>query len=180
MPTTLLVSITAADRIGLVAALTGCVFDLGGNLADTTFAVLGEGAKFSGVAEFHDDISPDTLQAELTALDELSGAEINIRPFDHAAVHGPQGRLTHRVVVSGGDRPGLIARLSEVFGEFDGNIVRLNAERIPSGATGNSEDDYAVTFGVSLPSEKVQTCMATVSNTAGELGLNCRWYEVRV
>lgn len=175
MTKNLLVSVICKDRVGLVAALTGRLFDLGGNLADTTFAVLGEGCEFTAVAEFPDDIDAEAVEQEISSLEELADADVSVVPFTHGTVHGPMGRLTHRIVVSGGDRPGLIARLSELFGEFGANIVRLNSERIP----GQGTDDYVVTFGVSIPDGAVQTCLATVDNTAGELGLKCRTYAVR-
>lgn len=175
MAKTLLVSVLCPDRVGLVAALSGRLFDLGGNFADTTFAVLGEGSEFTAVVEFGEDMSPDAIAGDLAAIPELEGADITVTPFDLSTVHGPSGRLTHRVVVSGGDRPGLIARLSEVFGEFEANIVRLNSERVPSAAG----DVYAVTFGVSIPGSAVDRCLATIDNTAGELGLTCRSYAVQ-
>jgi glycine cleavage system transcriptional repressor len=174
MPTNLLVSVICPDRVGLVAALTGRLFDLGANLADTTFAVLGEGAEFTAVAEFTEETPPETIEAEIRDLPELEGADVSVTAFTLGTVHGPMGRLTHRIVLSGGDRPGLIARLSELFGEFDANIVRLNSERIP----GKTGDEYVVTFGVSIPEAAAPTCLATVDNTAGELGLTCRSYAV--
>src|SRR5262245_7561107 len=42
-----LVSVICEDRTGLIAAITGRMFDLGINLGDTTFAVLGTGAEFT-------------------------------------------------------------------------------------------------------------------------------------
>ena len=69
-------------------------------------------------------------------------------------------------MVSGGDRPGLIARLSEVFGQFNANIVRMDAQRLPE------QGLYVTRFAVSL-TERVEACLATVANTAGELNLAC-------
>jgi len=42
---TVFISVMSRDRVGLVAAIAGCLFDLGGDLSDTTFAVLGGGAE---------------------------------------------------------------------------------------------------------------------------------------
>ena len=66
MATTALISILCPDRIGLVAAIAGRLFDLGGNLADTTFAVLGGGAEFTAVCEFPEGVTPETIEAEVT------------------------------------------------------------------------------------------------------------------
>ncbi len=49
MDGTALISILCPDRAGLVAAIAGHLFDLGVNLRDTSFAVLGQGAEFTAV-----------------------------------------------------------------------------------------------------------------------------------
>jgi glycine cleavage system transcriptional repressor len=164
-----LVSISCPDRVGLVAAITGCLFELGGNLGDTTFAVLGEGAEFIAVVEVPGEMTPEGIDAELRKLPELEHAEISVSRFTLAPVHGPSGQITHRITVSGGDRPGLIARLCEVFVEFKANIVRLNAERIPA----PDGTRYAVIIALSIPEANASSCLATVANTAGGLGLSC-------
>ncbi len=78
--------------------------------------------------------------------------------------------MTHRITIVGGNRPGLIARLCEVFVQFKVNIVRMNSEKKP----GSDGDKYEVRFGVWIPEESVKTCLSTVANTAGELGLDYR------
>ncbi len=169
-----LVSISCPDRVGLVSAITGCLFELGGNLGDTTFAVLGGGAEFISVVEMPEGTGPEALEAVLRKLPELDDADISVSPFTLAPVHGPSGKVNYRITVSGGDRPGLIARLSEVFVEFKANIVRLNAERIVV----PDSTQYAVIIAVSIPEENVRSCLATVANTAGGLGLGCEWEEM--
>lgn len=172
MTQTVLVSLSCPDRTGLVAAVTGALFDLGANLGDATFAVLGEAAEFTALCEVPDDVSVQEIEGALSALPEAAGGQLSVTPFTLAPLHGPSGRITHRITVSGGDRPGLIARLAEVFGQYKANIVRLNAERVPEGAGTR----YVVRIAISLPdADAAAACLATVSNTAGELGLSCGW-----
>ncbi|OAN43935.1 amino acid-binding protein [Paramagnetospirillum marisnigri] len=163
---TVLISVFCPDRPGLVAAITGRLFDIGANLGDTSFAMLGSGGEFSSVCDIPADLSPAEVEADLGHLPELAGARVSVRGFELDASHGPLGRITHRVVVSGGDRPGLVARLSEVFGQFQANIVRMDAQRIPE------QGIYVTRFSVSIPA-RVEACLATVNNTAGELNLTC-------
>jgi glycine cleavage system transcriptional repressor len=170
-----LISITCPDRVGLVSAISGRLFELGANLGDTTFAVLGGGAEFTSVVELPQDMELEAADAELRALPELAGADISVTRFALAPVHGPLGQVTHKITVTGGDRPGLIARLSEVFVQFRANIVRLNAERTDAHRGGSQ---YAVIFAVYLPEDTAPSCLATVANTAGSLGLSCRWEAV--
>lgn len=171
MTENLFVSISCADRLGLVAAITGCLFDLGANLGDTTFAVLGGAADFNAVVELPEGTDSDHVERTLREIPELAGANISVQPFTLSPLHAASARVTHRITVSGGDRPGLVARLSEVFVEFGVNIVRLNAERIPSSAG----TVYGVIIAVHIPKPSVGSCLATVANTAGSLGLTCHW-----
>jgi len=174
MAKTVLISVLCPDRVGLVAAVTGRLFELGGNLSDTVFAVLGGGAEFTSICHLPDGVDPAAVERDLRALPELEDADIAVRPFGMAPTHGPSGKVTHRVTVSGGDRPGLIARLCEVFVQFKANVVRLNAQK---GIEGGRER-YAITAEVWIPRGSAPSCLATIDNTAGELGLACRWEKI--
>lgn len=165
----LLVTLFCPDRTGLVAAVTGQLFDMGLNLGDTTFAVLGTGAEFTAVCETPDDVSVSDVETALKSLPETQGARVEVRPFGLDPVADPSGRITHRVYVRGGDRPGLVARMAEVFGQYDANIVRMSAEHMPDLAGGQ----YVVRFDINIPAGAVERCLNTAANTAGELHLTC-------
>ncbi|MGQ9367305.1 glycine cleavage system protein R [Azospirillum sp. ST 5-10] len=165
-----LVSTVGSDRVGLVSAITGALFDEGVNLRDATFAVMGHGAEFSAVCELPETADLGALEAVLTGLPELAGAQVRVAPFAFDPTPGPLGRITHRVEVSGGDQPGLIARMSEIFTQFDANIVRLEAQTLPE----PQGERYVIRFAVSIPEERRSPCLAAVSNTAESLGLTCR------
>jgi len=166
-----LVSVFCPDRTGLVSAIAGHLFEIGANLGDTSFAVLGAGAEFSSICQLPDHISNAELKAELAVLPDLAGATISVKPFGLDAQPGATAAITHVVTVSGGDRPGLIARLSEAFTQFQANIVRMDAQRLPM--PGGSR--YVTRFAVSIPAAGANSCLNTVANTAGELGLSCAW-----
>ncbi len=174
MSNIVLISVFAPDRTGLVAAITATLFDLGANLASTNFSVLGNAAEFTAVAELPTDVSFNDIQNDLSQVEILENAKITISPFDMKTTADPTGQVTHKITVSGGDRPGLLARLCEVFVQFKANIVRMNAERVLS-ITG---DQYIVSFFVWLPESTAQTCLATISNTAGGLNLSCTWENI--
>lgn len=162
------IAISCPDRTGLLAAITGRLFDLGADLGDTSFAVLGEAAEFACVAALPDTLGPDETEAELAALAPLAGANITVTPFTLAPIRSETGQITHRIEVRGADRPGLVARLAEVFAEFGANIVRMDSEHIPGGGEG----DYLIRFEVWLPPARAASCLAAADNTAGSLGLS--------
>ena len=161
-----LVSVFCPDRTGLIAAIAGRMFDLGVNLGDTTFAVLGSGAEFTSITELPDAIENETLAAELTSVPELAEAQITVTDFELDPVQDQAGKITHRITVRGGDQPGLIARLSELFIEYNANIVRLSSEKTP-------DDNYILRISVFIPEGSAESCLATVANTAEGLQLSC-------
>jgi glycine cleavage system transcriptional repressor len=165
-----LVSVLCQDRPGLIAAVAGRLYDIGANLDDTTFAVLGGAAEFNAVCELPDGVSLTSVEEELGEITNLAGAKISVTPFGYEPVHAEQAHITHRIEITGIDSPGLIARLSEVFMQFGANIVRLNSERLP----GARDARYMLRIAVYIPPEKANTCLATVSNTAAQLALTCR------
>lgn len=167
MPHDVRIAISCPDRTGLLSAVAGRLFDLGGDLGDTTFAVLGEGAEFTAVASLPDGLTAAEAQEELTALTELAGASVSVTDLSLGALHGESGRVTHRVEVRGADRPGLVARLAEVFSDYGANIVRMDTERLPHGREG----EYLIQFEVWVPADRADACLAAVGNTAQALGL---------
>lgn len=168
---TVLISISGSDQSGLIAAVAGQLFDLGFNLGDTHFAVLGTGFEFNTIADPPHGMAVDQIRDALASLEHLAGCEIAVQPFAHEPVRSQAGLATHTVVFRGGDQPGLLARLTEVLLDFGANIVRLNADRIPGGA-GNH---YVTACDISIPPERAQPCLAALANTAGQLQLTCEW-----
>jgi glycine cleavage system transcriptional repressor len=168
MSTVALISILCLDRVGLVSSVADCLFSAGVNLRDTTFAVYGTGAEFSSVCELPEGLSVADIETNLARLPELSGADIKVSPFAFDPLPGPQVRVTHRIEVGGGDQLGLIARLSEIFAQFDANIVRMDAQKLPDADGGR----YVTRFAVSIPPDRAETCLSAIANTAGSLGLD--------
>jgi glycine cleavage system transcriptional repressor len=172
MKQVLLISIFCPDKTGLIAAITGALFDLNANLGDTSFAVLGGGAEFTTICE--SPSSPTEIETYLQALPELENANIKVSVFDMASTHGANANITHRITVWGSNHPGLMARLTEVFIGFEANIVRLNAEKIP----GETEEQYLIHISAYIPQSRASACLASVSNTASSLQMHCRWMTV--
>ena len=82
-----LISIFCPDSTGLVAAITGKLFDLGANLADTSYVVLGQGGEFSAICELPDTVELATVKSGLEELGELAEAEVTVKPFPFDPAH---------------------------------------------------------------------------------------------
>lgn len=164
-----LVSVLGRDRIGLVAAVADYLFGVGVNLRDTVFAAIGEGAEFTAVCELPGDVAAEEIEAGLARLPELAGAQVRVVPYAFDPEPTPLNRVTHRITVSGGDQLGLVARLSEIFGQYEANIVRLETRKLAPEEGGL----YVTRFAVAIGPEHADRCLAAVGNTAGSLGLTC-------
>jgi glycine cleavage system transcriptional repressor len=169
-----LITVIGPDRQGLIADLAGRLFDLGVNLGDTTFAVLGEMAEFTCLAQLPDQVGLADVERELAGLSGMEKATVTVADFDLEPVHTESGHITHRIEMRGPDRPGVVARLSEVFGQFGANIVRMNSERIPE----EGSDLYVTRFAVFIPERRAAACLATLANTAGELRMTFQFDQV--
>jgi len=174
MSSTALVSIICEDHPGLIADVTGRLYDLGVNLGDTTFAVLGGGAEFTLVAKLPDGVALADVEREIKSLARLKEAKITVAPFTYRPTHDPKARITHRVEIVGDDSPGLVARLSEALRQFGANIVRLNSESVPSASGAR----FRLRMAIWVPTEKNAACMATIANTAAQMNLGCTWQQV--
>lgn len=163
------ISIFCPDKVGLISAVTGKLFDLGINLGDTNFAVLGTGAEYTAVCSIPDSLVEDDIKDQLAFLPELEAAEIRVTPFNLPVSHAATANITHRILIEGGDNPGLVARLTEVFVEFQANIVRLNTELILREPT----NQYRIDIQVYIPEVSVSRCIAIIENTASTLQMRC-------
>ncbi len=174
MVNNLLISVSCPDKVGLLSALAGRLFDLGGDLGDTSLAVLGETAEFTAICAFPDDLDAVTVGGELRQLPELRNASLEVRPYERNPMPRHHAPVTHRVECEGVNRPGLIARLSEIFQDCGANIVRLNADRQDR----MGEHHYLISVAVAIPDDRADACLATLANTAGQLGQIFRWHVV--
>ncbi|MEX0607044.1 MAG: ACT domain-containing protein [Halofilum sp. (in: g-proteobacteria)] len=169
----LLIHVFAHDEPGLVSAISGRLFDLGLNLGDSSFAVLGTGAEFTAVVEEPVPVGIEEIEQQLRALPELEDGEVRVEQVGIEPEHGPSAEVTHRIVIQGADQPGLIARLSEVFGDYGANIVRLTAERQPFGERAG----YLIQVSAWIPEARADACISAVTNTASQLQLFSQWHR---
>ncbi|WND02435.1 hypothetical protein QGN29_12855 [Temperatibacter marinus] len=170
-----LISIAGEDRVGVVSNVTGYLFEIGANLADTAYAVLGEGFEFSCVADLVDLMTPEELEEGLISLPALKGTRINVAKFPFGVDRPDMGEISHVLEVQGGDRTGLVSRISDVLQQFDSNIVRMNSRRVD---TGQNELEYRMRFALNIPADKVTQLDNTLSNVVGSMRLKMEFNPV--
>lgn len=113
------------DRPGIVAALTGALYDLGCNIEDADSAVLrGVFAVTLVVAAPSEIDGPVLERAAGTALGPIE-ATVSVQAI--ADDPGPPARATHRMRAHGADRPGIVALLSRLLADRGVNMTGFSS-----------------------------------------------------
>lgn len=77
-----LVTVHGADRLGIVARLTGVVAEAGGNITDLTTRLSGDLYVLAAELELRPDADPDVLATQLAAVAAELGIDVSFRPLD--------------------------------------------------------------------------------------------------
>jgi glycine cleavage system transcriptional repressor len=113
------------DRPGIVAALTGAVYDLGCNIEDADSTVLrGVFAVTLVVAAPGELDGPALERAAGSALGPI-GATVSVRAVSDDP--GPPAHPTHRMRAHGADRPGIVALLSRLLADRGVNMTSFSS-----------------------------------------------------
>lgn len=130
-----------ADRPGIIARVTGVLFEHGGNLEDSTMTVLG--GHFAIMLLVDTESEPEALETAITEATGDMGLVVSVRRVGEADAPPPP---THVLSVYGSDRPGIVHAVTTVLAVRHVNVTDL--------ATHVLEGDrpvYAMVLEVSLP-----------------------------
>jgi glycine cleavage system transcriptional repressor len=156
----LTVTVTGPDGPGVIAAVTGVLAELGGNLEDSSMTLLRGQFAMTLVVEV--DRGPHAVEAALRPVTDPRGLLISVREVGIEAGDAPRGE--HFVLrVHGGDRPGIVSAVTNVIAARGGNITDLT--------TRLSGQLYVLIAEVDLPenadSAALTRELATVAGTLG-------------
>jgi glycine cleavage system transcriptional repressor len=124
------VAVTAvgADRPGIVAALTGALLEIGGNLEDARAALLrGSFATVLAVA-VPDDAGPAEVEAALAPVARELGLGLWVGPAAPRREGPPLGRCV--LSVYGADHPGIVHGFTRALADRSANVVDLSARLV--------------------------------------------------
>jgi glycine cleavage system transcriptional repressor len=124
------VAITAvgSDRPGIVAALTGALLDLGGNLEDCRAALLRGSFAVVLVVSVPDEVDPERVRGALAPV----AVELGLGLWVGAASGLASRTGGERCVISvyGADHPGIVHAVSRGLAERGANIVDLSSRLV--------------------------------------------------
>jgi glycine cleavage system transcriptional repressor len=157
-----------ADRPGIVASVTGALFQMGCNLKDCSMTVLSGHFAMMLLVEGSDDLAPETLEAALAKAEGCADLTMAVRPAGEAAAIVVEGD-PYIVSVYGSDHPGIMHRIANVLADHSVNITDVNTRVIG----GDGEPVYAMLLEVTLPrGVNPATVDGALQSAAGEAGVD--------
>lgn len=124
----IVVTAVGEDRPGIVAAISGALLDIGGNLADARAALLRGSFATVLAVTVPAGVGVPEVRAALAPVAERLGLGIDVAAA--APVHDGAARARAVLSVYGADRPGIVHGFAAALAGRDANIVDLSARRV--------------------------------------------------
>ncbi len=124
----MVISVMSKDRPGIIADVTGAIFELNGDLADLNQSILCGYLTMILIATFNEEVTPEDVIAKLshTKSNEKFEAIIKVmeEPIDIAKTKMP--KKTYIVTVQGKNKSGLVHGVSSFCYRHNINILDLS------------------------------------------------------
>lgn len=123
----MIISVLSRDRTGIVADITGAIYELGGDLADLNQSTLGGYLTMILFASFDDHVTPDMLQDKITDIDSPTQLDVVVRDVDDPVVQQSSDlpERTYVMTTQGVNRKGIVYGISSFCFDNDINIMDL-------------------------------------------------------
>jgi len=168
------VSAIGSDRPGIVAAVTGVLWERGCNLEDTSMSILRGHFAMMLVVAVPAGMTAQDLEDALTPTAQAFELVLVVRPLDDGVPARSQG-APFTVSVYGADRPGIVHRLTVRLADAGINVVDLTTRVIGD----PDRPVYAMFLDVTLPEGVDPDDVAReLEAVAGELEVSCSMHPV--
>ena len=104
-------------------------------------------------------------------LSSVGDGQLQIKSLPNQSDSGPTSKITHRIVLSGDDKKGLLNKIIKTLDENNALIVRMNTEKISF----PNNTQYISRFAISVREENAPECLSQIVKVAGEMKLTFRY-----
>jgi len=154
------VAVMGRDRPGIVAAVSGALLGLGGNVEDAMTSLLSGHFALMLVCSTPASVSPGEVRAALASLP--GDLQVAVWDLDRQL---ERSRPTHVLTVYGPDRPGIVHHVASVLAQAEVNICDMTC-RLSEGAL------YALTLEIEVPRQRsIGELEASLRETIAPMGL---------
>jgi len=163
MPKELILTMTAANRIGILAAVTRAMADLEGDLREASQTVVRGWFTMIFSAEFPDELSEDVIRAHILDTCRPFGIDVGIKDPAREIQGGAVNESTelHMLRMGGENRPGVLRELSTVMSKHQVNIIGMRAVSV------RDRQGFEMVIKISVPHGSDITTLVNDLNAAG-------------
>ncbi len=126
----MIISVMAKDRPGIIAEVTGAIFELGGDLADLNQSILSGYLNMILAVNFDETVTTEDVLAKFSDLKTKTDFEISIKeldtPIETTAILPPVE--TYIVTAQGANKSGLVHGISKFCRDLNINILDLSTK----------------------------------------------------
>ena len=162
-------NVMSDDHPGIIAAVTGVVDSLGGNINSCSQTVLGGYFTLIMIASLPEAIDPDELAQKITdANHSSSDFRVMVGKVMETKPSAPTNSIERFVMtVFGPDRPGIVERFSQYMAGKDINIVDLYGD--------SKDDNFVLICQVDIPRDRnIGLLQADLEHLGKEIGLTVK------
>lgn len=160
----LIITMAAANRAGILAAVTRAMAELGGDLREASQTVVRGFFTMIFSAEFPESMDPTVIRDHLQDACRPFGIDLGIRdPAALPPVHNTEAVQTkqYRLRLGGRNQPGALRRLSQVLSMKGIDITGMHAVRTEEGAA------FEMVLKLAVPEECAIETLLQDLNQAG-------------
>ncbi|HZP14107.1 MAG TPA: ACT domain-containing protein [Nevskiaceae bacterium] len=131
---TLVLSVMADDRPGLVKAISNVVVDHGGNWLESRFALLS--GKFAGIVNV--EVPAQRADALIAALDALKASGVELLVSRSGAAASAASGTEIELEIVGADHPGIVHEITELLATRGVNVEEMSSDRKAASMSGTA------------------------------------------
>ncbi|HLQ45577.1 MAG TPA: ACT domain-containing protein [Planctomycetaceae bacterium] len=164
-----IISLTGANRVGILAAVTTALDELRGNLWEANISVMPPFCSILLTADFPEGRTADIVSDHIRDLCRPYAVEVRLsEPNGEGRSSTPATPTAqHMLTVHGSDKPGMLRLLSNKLSELGIDIHNLYAERCDQDATFTMELELAIPTSLDIAHVREE-----VSGRCREVGLD--------
>lgn len=160
-----IITMTAANRVGILSAVTKAMSELGGDLREASQTVVRGFFTMIFSADFPDSIEAGVVRDHLMDVCRPFGIEVGLKDpaVDLPADPGGGGSRVMAIRIGGTNRPGVLRKISSTISMHRVDIAGMHAVRTDVG------DQFEMVLKIAVPPDcAVETLLSELQRTGAE------------
>jgi glycine cleavage system transcriptional repressor len=175
MPRELIITMTAANRVGIMSAVTKAMSDLGGDLRECSQTVVRGFFTMIFSADFPDSLEPSVIRDHMLDVCRPFDIDVGLRDpsVDLPPDLGGGGSRIMALRIGGQNKPGVLRKLSATIAMHRVDIAGMHAVRISEGGP------FEMVLKIAVPADcSVDALLADLEAAGEEFGATAEVSDV--